>query len=165
MGFDLSTGQGWVTGSYPITGTEGPLGVNNVGGYVGIIGASALPMNLALYNLNDTAQLTTANISDRELFGTGTNSIVNGNSTGSVAFDTTRARVFSLSSNNGIIALQVSKATAAATAVPGGGTITWTGPGILQSATTVDGAYTDVVGGISPYTNTGASQLFFRVKR
>lgn len=165
IGFDLATGQGWVLGSYPITGTSAPLGVNNVGGYVGIIGHNELPMNLAFYNLNDTAQLTTANISDRELFGTGTNSIANGNGTGNVAFDTQRARAFALSSNNGILAVQVSKATAAIAAVPAGGTVTWTGPGILQSATIVNGPYADVVGAISTYTNTGASQLFFRVKR
>jgi hypothetical protein len=70
-----------------------------------------------------------------------------------------------LSSNNGILAVQVNPATGAATAVPGGGTVSWSGPGILQSSATVDGTYTDVVGATSPYTNTGATQLFFRVKR
>ena len=165
LSFNLADNTAAVIGSYPITGTSAPLGVNNVGGYLGIIGHNELPMNLALYNFNDTAQLTTANVSDRELFGLGTNSVANGNGTGNVVFDTTRARVFALSSNNGILALQVSPATAAITAVPSGGTVTWVGPGILQSATVVSGPYADVVGAISPYTNTGASQLFFRIKR
>lgn len=165
ISFNLDDNTAAVLGSYPITGTSAPLGVNNVGGYVGIIGHNELPMNLAFYNLNDTAQLTTANVADRELFGTGTNSIANGNGTGNVAFDTKRARAFALSSNNGILAVQINPATGAITAVPAGGTVTWVGPGILQSATIVNGPYADVVGGISPYTNTGASQLFFRIKR
>jgi hypothetical protein len=165
VSFNLDDNTAAVIGSYPINGTAAPLGVNNVGGYIGIIGHNELPMNLALYNINDPAQLTTANISDRELFGLGTNSVANGNGTGAVAFDTTRARAFALSSNNGILALKVNPATGAAVAVPGGGTVTWSGPGILQSATDVSGPYTDVTGAFSPYTNTGASRLFFRIKR
>jgi hypothetical protein len=165
IGFDLASGTGWVIGSYPITGTEGPLGVNNVGGYAGIIGHLELPMNLALYNINDTSQLTTTTLSDRELFALGTNSVANGNGTGAVAFDTGRGRVFSLSSNNGILALSVSKAVAAITGVPSGGAVSWSGPGILQSATDVTGPYADLTGTASPYTNTAAAKMFFRVKR
>ncbi len=165
VSFNLDDNTAAVIGSYPINGTAAPLGVNNVGGYVGIIGHNELPMNLALYDINNTANLTTAGISDRELFGLGTNSVPNGNGTGSVGFDTKRARAFALSSNNGIVAVQINPATGAAKSVPGGGTVSWSGPGILQSATTVDGTYTDVVGATSPYTNTGATQLFFRVKR
>ncbi len=165
MSFNLDDNTAAVIGSYPINGTSAPLGVNNVGGYIGIIGHNELPMNLALYNLNDPSQLTTANISDRELFAYGTNSVPNGNGTGNVVFDTKRARVFALSSNNGVTALQVNPATAAIVAVPQGGTMTWTGPGILQSATDVSGPYTDVTGAVSPYSNTGAATLFFRVKR
>jgi hypothetical protein len=104
-------------------------------------------------------------VSDRELFALGTASNPNGNGTGAVAFDTSRGRAFSLSSNNGILALAVSKAVAGATRVLGGGTVSWSGPGILQSATDVSGPYMDVLGAVSPYTNTGAAQLFFRVKR
>ena len=123
-------------------------------------------MNLALYNINDpNNRLATANLDDRELFALGTNSVSNGNGTGNVAFDTTRARVFALSSNNGIIALQVNAATGAATSVPGGGTVTWSGPGILESAPTVSGPWTEITGAFSPYTNTGSTQLFFRVRR
>ena len=165
IGFDLTTGQGWVIGSYPITGTEGPLGVNNVGGYVGIIGVNELPMNLALYNINDPNQLATALLSDRELFSLGTNSVPNGNSTGSVAFDTKRARVFALSSNNGIIALQVTPATMAITGVPQGGVVTWAGPGILESAADILGPWTSLPGTVSPFTNTAAAKMFFRARR
>jgi hypothetical protein len=165
VSFNLDDNTAAVIASHAVTGTEAPLGVNNVGGYVGIIGHNDLPMNLAFYDINKTANLTTAGVADRELFGLGTNSVANGNGTGSVGFDTTRSRAFALSSNNGILAVQVNPATGAATAVPGGGSVSWSGPGILQSSTTVDGTYTDVVGATSPYTNTGATQLFFRVKR
>ncbi len=45
--------------------------------------------------------------------------------------------------------------------------ITWLpSVGVLQSATTVVGPYTDIVGSTSPYTNTAAgTQQFFRVKQ
>ncbi len=165
VSFNLDDNTAAVIGSHAVNGTSAPLGVNNVGGYIGIIGHNELPMNLALYDINKTANLTTAGVSDRELFGLGTNSVPNGNGTGAVGFDTKRARAFALSSNNGILAVQINPATGAITAVPAGGTVTWVGPGILQSATIVNGPYADVVGAISPYTNTGASQLFFRIKR
>ena len=164
VSFDLTSGTGSVIGSYPITGTEAPLGVNNVGGYAGIIGVNELPMNLALYNINDPNQLATALLSDRELFALGTASVANGNGTGAVGFNTSKGRIYALSSNNGVIALQVNPATLSATATPGGAVISWIGPGILQAASLVTGPYSDVVA-VSPYTNTLSSQIYFRVRR
>jgi hypothetical protein len=46
-----------------------------------------------------------------------------------------------------------------------GGVITWDLPGMLQSSTNVAGPYVDVPGATSPYTNSSAAQLYFRVSR
>lgn len=166
VSFNLDDNTAAVVASYPISGTSAPLGVNTAGGYIGIIGHNETPMNLAVYNINDpTNRLSTSTLDDRELFALGTNSVANGNGTGNVAFDAKRGRIFALSSNNGIIGLQVNPALPEATAVPSGGIITWAGPGILESKTDLQATWIEVLGGVSPYTNTAASQMFFRVRR
>jgi hypothetical protein len=44
--------------------------------------------------------------------------------------------------------------------------LTWPGGGVLQSSSNVTGAYTDISGSISPYTNAPAvSQKYFRVRQ
>ena len=140
--------------------SEGPLGADNVNGYVATIGINQTPHNLSLWDVArgepDAFQL------DRELFAT---SNVNGNGTGAVAVDTANRRIFALDSNNGIIALKYSLYYVNIGPTAGGGIVTWPGTGNLQSAPAVTGTYTDIIGATTPYTNSAATQLYFRVRR
>jgi hypothetical protein len=86
------------------------------------------------------------------------------NGTGTVAFDIAGGRIFSLDSNNGILALNYAPRLYITPEV-NGGVVTWTGPGTLQAAGTVTGTYTNVPGATSPYTNPEPGTLFFRVAR
>ena len=140
--------------------SEGPLGADNINGYVATIGINQTPHNLSLWDVArgepDAFQL------DRELFAT---SNVNGNGTGAVAVDTANRRIFALDSNNGLIALSYSLYYLNIGPTPDGGIVTWPGTGNLQSAPVVTGPYTDVIGATTPYTNTTATQIYFRVRR
>jgi hypothetical protein len=88
----------------------------------------------------------------------------NVNGTGAVAFDVAGGRLFSLDSNSGILALNYAPRLSITPEI-NGGIVTWTGPGTLQASDNVTGTYTNVTGATSPYTNTAASTLFFRVTR
>ena len=138
--------------------TEAPIGVDNANNLLAAIGVIEIPQNLALYDLSasDGPALT-----DRELFPSDNG---NANGTGVVAFDVAGGRVFSLDSNNGLMALKY--APRLFQTMRGANTVlTWTGPGALQSDSNVAGPYADVLGATSPYTNTLPSPLFFRVRR
>ena len=84
----------------------------------------------------------------------------NGNGTGAVAFSGNR--VYALDSNNGIIAMQLNPYLASS--VTGSQLrLRWTS-GTLESASTVDGAYTPVSNATSPYdVDTSIGQRFFRL--
>ena len=134
------------------------IGVDPQNGLVAATGTSDTPSNLRLLDVfNQTAE---ARLIDQEFFGTDSD---NGNGTGAVAFDVSGGRIFALDSNNGLIALKYGprlfQTTAEANTV-----LSWTGPGALQSATNVIGAYVDVSGATSPHTNSPNGTQFFRVR-
>lgn len=162
VSYDLSTGIGKVEDSNLLPDPEAALSIDTANKYAAILAYGEFPQNVALYDITDSANssVTSANVVDRELFAA---SNVNGNGTGSVVFDVAGGRIFALNSNNGIIALTYASRPVV-TPTTGGSIISWTGPGVLQSTPSLTGTWTDVVG-TSPYTNTGAAALFFRVKR
>ena len=81
-----------------------------------------------------------------------------------MAFDLAGGRIFSLSSNSGIIALAYAGKLAIAE-VGGQQILTWSTPSsVLQSATTVTGPYVDISGATSPYTNSTGNVQFFRLR-
>lgn len=156
--YDAVAGTGEVIATHANPpGSVSPIGADNINGYIAGIGIGQIPQNIALYDV--TASSTPALV-DREYYA-GNNANVNG--TGSVAFDIAGGRVFSLDSNNGIVALNYAPRLYITPTV-NGGIVTWTGPGVLQAASVVTGPYTDVSIS-SPYTNTAASAQFFKVRR
>ncbi|MEY4386349.1 MAG: hypothetical protein RLY20_1632, partial [Verrucomicrobiota bacterium] len=161
VSYDTNTITASVVNTYtnlPIS--EGPLGADNVNGYVATIGINQTPHNLSLWDVArgqpDAFQL------DRELFAT---SNVNGNGTGAVAVDPVNRRIFALDSNNGLIALSYTNYYVNIGPIAGGGVVTWPGTGDLQSAPAVTGPWADIVGATTPYTNTAPGNVFFRVRR
>ena len=161
ISFDLPSGTGAVVGSYAMPGTEAPLGVDVANGYVALIGVNETPVTLPIYNLNLPNGPTINTLADREAFAVNN---ANGNGTGSVAFDLAGGRIFSLSSNSGIIALAYAGKLAIAE-VGGQQILTWSTPSsVLQSATTVTGPYVDISGATSPYTNSTGNVQFFRLR-
>lgn len=139
---------------------EGPLGADNVNGFLATLGINQTPQNLSLYDVArgepDAFQL------DRELFSSNN---ANLNGTGAIAVDPGNRRIFALDSNNGLIALSYSLYYVNIGVTLNGGIVAWPGTGNLQSAPAVTGPYTDVIGATTPYTNTVAGQLYFRVRR
>ena len=161
VAFDTNTLTATVVNTYTnLPASEGPLGADNVHGYVATIGINQNPHNLSLWDVArgepDAFQL------DRELFAT---SNVNGNGTGAVAVDPVNRRIYALDSNNGLIAMSYSLYYVNIAPTPEGGIVTWPGTGNLQSAPVVTGTYTDIIGATTPYTNTSATQIYFRVRR
>ncbi len=157
--YDVSSGTGEVIATYPsIPGSIAPIGVDNSNFILGGIGITQIPQNLALYDLLAAGEPALA---DRELYAVNNPNI---NGTGTVAFDVAGGRIFSLDSNNGILALNYAPRLFITPEV-NGGVVTWTGPGTLQASGTVTGGYTNVVGATSPYTSTASGALFFRVVR
>ena len=159
--YDLASQVGGVIHSYNNSiGTEQAIGVDNANGYVATIGATENPQTLPIYDLFANDGNSVAALLDREVFPANN---VNGNATGAVAFDIAGGRLFALDSNNGLLALTYAPRLYITPAVQGG-VVTWAGPGTLQAAALVTGPYVDVVT-TSPYTNTAASQNYFRVRR
>jgi Immunoglobulin domain len=88
---------------------------------------------------------------------------VAGQATGEIAFG--HNRVYALNSNNGILALNIAWPSVSLNPNGSNVTITWIGKYTLQSATSVTGPYTDVVGATSPYTTAASgAQKYFRLK-
>jgi len=135
--------------------TGNNIGVDSANHFVANTGSGDTPSNLRLLDVSDPTQ--GAVLVDQEFFGSDN---ANLNFTGAVAFDMTGGRIFALDSNNGIIALKYAPRLNHA-----GNVLTWTGPGVLQSATDVADPYNDLVGATSPYTHTAGTSLFFRVRR
>lgn len=135
------------------------IAVDTQNGFVANTGTADTPSNLRMLDVLN--QTTDAILIDQEFFGSDND---NGNGTGAVAFDVAGGRIFALDSNNGIIALKYAPRLFhiwnGASLV-----LTWTGPGVLQSASNVAGPYADVPSATSPHTNTTAGPLFFRVRR
>src|SRR5262249_46742791 len=122
-------------------------------------GTADTPSSLHLLDVYN--RTTEAVLVDQEFFGSDND---NGNGTGAVAFDVAGGRIFALDSNNGLIALKYGPRLFQTW--DGANTVLrWTGPGALQSSANVTGPYADVGGATSPYTNTMAAPLFFRVRR
>lgn len=157
--YDVTAGTGEViyTSANP-PGSVGPIGVDPVNGILAGVGFGQIPQNLSLYDLQAEGQ---AALIDREHFAVNN---ANANGTGAVSFDVADGRLFALDSNSGIQALNYAPRLYITPQV-NGGTVTWTGPGILQASPFVTGPYTNVPAAVSPYTNTGSSALFFRVQR
>ncbi len=153
-------GNAAVIGTYTnLTATEAPLGVDTSRDLVALVAFGQTPQNLSLWDVS--AGEPDAALVDREFFGS---SNPNLNGTGSVAVDSVGGRIFALDSNNGLIALTYA-AELEVTRLGAGGVVTWDLSGTLQSSTNAAGPYLDVVGATSPYTNSAASQQFFRVRR
>jgi len=139
--------------------SEAPLGVDSVNGLVATVAYGQTPHNLSLWDVSGGEP--NAKLADRELFASNN---ANLNGTGAVAFDVAGGRIFALDSNNGLLAATYAPKLFITPEVQGG-IVTWSGPGALQSASVVTGPYTDVIGATSPYTNSAASQIYFRVSR
>ncbi len=158
VAYDVASGTAGVINTYAgLPGAEAPMAVDNANAYIALVAFGENPQNLPLYDLTAPSLST---LLDRELFGANN---ANANGTGSAAFDIAGGRLFALDSNNGLIALTYAPRLYI-TPVIQGGIVTWTGPGTLQAASLVTGPYVDVVTS-SPYTNTAASQIYFRVRR
>jgi hypothetical protein len=160
VAFNAVAGTAEVVETYDTpTDTESALGVDAVNGYVATVAYGQNPRNLSIWDISqgppNAVQL------DREVFGSNN---ANLGGTGAVAFDVAGGRLFALNSNNGLIALTYASKPFIAP-VPQGGIVTWSGPGALQSAPVVTGPYNDILGATSPYTNTAASEIYFRVRR
>ena len=160
ISFDLTSGNGAVIGSYAMPSTEAPIGVDPINGYAALIGVNETPMNLPIYDITTPFGPTINTLVDREVYGANN---ANGNGTGSVVFDVAGGRIFSLSSNSGILALTYAPRLNI-TPAPHGATLSWTGPGTLQSSTNLLTGWSNA-SSTSPYTSTAAAQLFFRVVR
>ncbi len=162
VSYDLATGQGGVIGSYPLPGSEAPIGVDNSNGYVAAIGVNETPQNLAIFNLFAAGGPSLSSLLDRELFPVDNS---NGNGTGAVAVDAAGGRMFALDSNSGIIALSYA-GTAFIAAGASQQVVTWgTSASTLQSTTNLTVPFADVVGATSPYTNSTDEVKFFRLKK
>jgi hypothetical protein len=162
VSFDLASGNGAVIGNYVMPASEAPLGVDPQNGYAALVGVNEFPMNLSIYDITSPLGPTIGTLVDRELFAV---SNANGNGTGAVVFDVAGGRIFSLSSNSGIIALSYAGRLALAQ-ISGQQVLTWpTTASTLQSSTDVLGPYLDVAGAASPYTNSTDAQKFFRLKK
>ena len=162
VSYDLATGQGGVIGSYPLPGSEAPIGVDNSNGYVAAIGVNETPQNLAIFNLLAAGGPSLSSLLDREFFPADNS---NGNSTGAVAVDAAGGRMFALDSNSGIIALSYA-GTAFIAASASQQVVTWgTSASTLQSTTNLTVPFADVVGATSPYTNSTDEVKFFRLKK
>jgi len=147
---DVQLAQGGQTGNN--------IGVDTVNNFVADTGTGDTPSNLRILDVQDPT--AGGVLVDQEFFGSDNDNI---NGTGAVAFDVPGGRLFALDSNNGLMALKY--APRLYSTASGSGTIlTWTGPGTLQSASSPSGSFSDIVT-TSPYTNTGASAAFFRVRR
>jgi hypothetical protein len=160
ISFDLTSGMGAVIGSYAMPSTEAPIGVDPINGYAALIGVNETPMNLPIYDITTPFGPTINTLVDREVYGANN---ANGNGTGSVVFDVAGGRIFSLSSNSGILALTYAPRLNI-TPAPHGATLSWTGPGTLQSSTNLLTGWSNA-SSTSPFTSTSAAQLFFRVVR
>jgi hypothetical protein len=153
-------GNAAIIGTYTnLSGPEAPLGVDAPRGLVATVAFGQSPQNLSLWDVSGGEP--DAVLVDREFFASNN---ANGNGTGAVAVDSAGGRIFALDSNNGLIALTYA-AEMNITPINRGGVITWDLPGMLQSSTNVAGPYVDVPGATSPYTNSSAAQLYFRVSR
>jgi len=118
------------------------------------------PDNLRLYDLLDLA--AGPSLLDQDFFpANNANVQVNG----AAAFDVAGGRLFALDVNNGLLAMKYGprlKRSGTGNAQ----TFSWTGPGALQTASTVAGTYNDVPAASSPFTtNITSGPLFFRVRR
>lgn len=157
--YDIAAGTGEVIYTSPNPpGSVGPIGVDAANGILAGVGFGQIPQNLSLYDLQTGG---TAALIDRETFPANN---PNANGTGAVAFDVAGGRLFALDSNSGLVAVNYAPRLSITPEV-NGGIVTWTGPGTLQASAIVTGTYTNVTGATSPYTNTAASSLFFRVAR
>lgn len=135
--------------------TGNNIAADDANGFVASIGTADVPANLRILDVSNPA--ANAVLVDQEFFGSDND---NGNGTGAVAFDVAGGRVFALDSNNGLIALKY-----APRVKQNGNVLTWTGPGVLQSATVVTGTYNDIVGSTSPLTTNVTGAVFFKVRR
>ena len=152
--YDIANGTNDVVVS--IGGQTGNnIGADDANGFVAAIGTGDVPSNLRILDVSNPA--ANAVLVDQEFFGSDND---NGNGTGAVAFDVAGGRVFALDSNNGLIALKY-----APRLKQNGNVLSWTGPGLLQAATTVTGTYSDIAGSTSPYTTNTTGAVFFKVRR
>ena len=141
-----------------LPGVEAPIGADNANGLIAAIGVGETPQNLAIYDLGVGIE---PSLVDRELFPSNN---ANANGTGAASFDISGGRLFSLDSNNGIIAMNYA-GKLHVQEVGSSQVVTWpVTAATLQSSTNVVGTYVDVAGATSPYTNTAGGTLFFRLK-
>jgi hypothetical protein len=157
--YDLAALTANVIATYTnLPGVEAPIGVDNANGLIAAIGVGEIPQNLAIYDLSVASDPA---LVDRELFPSNN---ANANGTGAASFDIIGGRLFSLDSNNGIIAMNYA-GKLHVRQVGSTQVVTWPVTAAkLQSSSNVLGTYVDVIGATSPYTNTAGGTLFFRLK-
>jgi len=157
--YDIPSLTAWVVASYDAANdTMFPIAVDNPNGLLFGIGAGETPPNLEFFDL---WSLVEPALVDRELFPTVN---ANGNGTGSVALDLARGRFFALDTNNGILAGDYIPLLRHSW-VSGKLVLTWAGPARLSRSVEVNGAYEEIIGAASPYTNSIAGPAFYRLKR
>ena len=157
--YDLTSGTSDV--QLALAGQTGNnIGADDANRFVAAIGTGDTPSNLRILDVSNPD--LGAVLVDQEFFASDNENI---NGTGAVAFDVAGGRIFALDSNNGMIALKYAPRlfqTRSGSAT----TLQWTGPGVLQAASSENTAYTDISTATSPYTtNTTSGAVFFRVRR
>lgn len=162
VSFDPVNGVGGVMSDYPdVPGSETAIGVDNGNGYIAAIGVTEYPQSLVIYDALAAGGPSLTGILDRKFFPT---SNANANGIGAVAVDATGGRVFTLDTDNGIIALQYAGRLSMA-ASDTNQVVSWpTATSTLQSAPAVTGPYTDVSGATNPYTNNTGALMFYRLR-
>ena len=162
VSYDPINGVGGVINDYTnVPVSESAIGADNASGYVAAIGVSEYPQSLVIYDAFASGGPSLTSIVDRKFFPT---SNLNANGTGAVAVDVAGGRIFSLDTDNGIIALQYAGKLSISQS-GGSQIVNWpTTTSVLQSAAKLAGPYADVLGATSPYTNRTGSALFFRLR-
>ena len=164
LSFDLTAGTGAVNQVYFTSGADF-VGVTAIGfdrdnDMLAGVAFNEPPHNLHIYDTSD-ATLNPA-VLDQEFYVSRND---NGNGTGAASFDSKKGRIFTLDTNNGLLALKyagrVNIQKLGADQV-----VTWTATtATLQSSTNVNGTYLNVPAATSPYTNSSGTEYYFRLTR
>jgi hypothetical protein len=160
--FDLAAGTNGVTATLDAgSGTLNAIVVDTANQLVAGLVSSQTPHNVSIYDIygmigtNDVPVLF-----DQEWFGA-LNENING--TGQLGLDFASGRIFALDTNNGLLALKYAPPLRHEV-LNGKLVMSWSGPAKLVSSSSVEGPYTQVANGNSPYTNTAPGPIFYRLQ-
>jgi hypothetical protein len=154
VAFDLANNTNQILVQYGSAQSLGPIGVDPINQMLAGVSIEN-PDTLRVYDVRATPALM-----DIEFFPSD-NAAPQGN--GAVTFDVAGGRIFALNAVNGLLAVKYAPPLRIGK-VDGQNVLTWGGPGVLQASPTVTGAFTNVAGATSPYTNSLTGSLFFRLQ-